>query len=305
MTRTELPIACAVNDRYVLPLAVMLTSLMEHLRLWYRPVLHLFHRGLSADSVAAISRLVETHSMVPDGAIESWIPAHPHFPLEATYPLLLPALLPGSLGRVLFLDADLLVLDDVAPLWESDLDGRALAAAPDCAIPLCSSPRAVKQRDSLGVPDDAVYFNAGVMLIDLDAWRQREVAARALDYLRANAEQADFLHQEALNAVLWNDWLPLAPRWNLLASVAGRRYGPRCDDWTNPGIVHFAGRFKPWHAPVGGPFDAPYREFLGRVRDRVPAARPRWTWQLLSLYDRYLRDYLYGCERALWNRRLL
>lgn len=306
MARATIPIACAINSDYVLPLLVMLTSLQEHLRPSYQPVLYLVHRGVSEDLMAAISRLVETHSIVPSPETVAAIPSHVHFPPEAAYPLLLPELLPVTLDRILFLDADLLVLDDLARLWETSTGERMLAAAPDAAIPLCSSPRGVKKRGELGIPEDAVYFNCGVMLMRLAEWRKRKITRLANGYLQNVGREVDFLHQEALNAILWDDWHPLEGRWNLLASLAGRPYAQSgSGNWKNPGIVHFAGRFKPWRMSVGGPFDRQYSVFLSRATQWVPAVKPSLRTKLLSLYDRHLRNSLYSFERVLWNRGLI
>lgn len=304
--QSPLPIACGVTDAYVLPLLVMLTSLKAHLRPTLEPVLYLLHRGLGADDLAAISATVETRPLLLPASSVPPVLEGRTLPPEAASPLLLPDVLPANVPRVLFLDADVLVLDDVGVLWEEQLGPRALAAAPDGAIPRCGSPRAVKDRHALGVPDNARYFNAGVLLMDLDAWRQRSIAPRALEYLERVGNRADFVHQEALNAVAWNDWLPLQARWNLLASVAGRRfdsYGP--DARGRPGIVHFAGRVKPWRVPVGGHFDEAYQAVLARVTPPAVRRRPTRLELLVSFYDRRCRDFLYPCERFLWNRRIV
>jgi lipopolysaccharide biosynthesis glycosyltransferase len=263
------------------------------------------HQGVSEGLLASISRLVETHPIVPRPERVAAIPRHPHFPREAAYSLLLPDHLPATLDRILFLDADLLVLDDLAQLWEISIGDRVLGAAPDAAIPFCRSPRGVKRQGEWGISDDAVYFNCGVMLIQLSGWREREVTRRAYGYLQKVGRQVDFLHQEALNAILWDDWLPLESRWNLLGSLAGRPYEPSgSGGWRTPGIVHFAGRFKPWRARIGGPFDEQYRASLSQAVG-ASAVKPTLMDKLLSVYDRRLRNSLYGCERALWNRRLL
>jgi len=289
---------CAINSEYTLPLLVMLASLQENLRSCCRPVLYLLHQSLSRDQLRTISRLIETHPIVPGAASVAAIPRHSYFPPEAAYPLLLAEWLPETLERVLFLDADLLVLDDAAKLWETETGERVLAAVPDAAIPLCSAPRGVKDLGELAIPAHAPYFNAGVMLIRLAAWRKRNITKRAYDYLRKVGDRVDFLHQEALNAVLWADWLPLDGRWNLLATLAGRPHDqPNSEHWKNPGIVHFAGRMKP--------FDARYQLYLSRVAQWVPAVNPTLRDKILSFYDRHCRHYLYGFERALRRRRLL
>ena len=180
---TRFPLATSISDSWLLPLLVTLTSLREHLRTGVEPVLYLLHRGLRAETLAAIGGIVETRPVRFDPAVLE--PARGrHLPPEVLCPLLIADLVADE-RRLLFLDADLLVLDDVATLWETDLQGRALAAVRDTVIPWCRSARGVKNYADRGVSENAPYFNTGMMLMDLDAWRQRDVTARALDYLRS------------------------------------------------------------------------------------------------------------------------
>jgi lipopolysaccharide biosynthesis glycosyltransferase len=306
MSVPTLAIACGINHSYVLPLAVMLESLKQHLRPSFQPILYLIHVGIPQSSLAAISSIIETHSIIPSDAQLSAAPRSPHFPREASFPLLLPDLLPRTVERVLFLDADMLVLEDLANLWETPLDQHVLAAAPDATVPFCSAPRGVKGWQALGIPREAAYFNCGVLMIHLARWRQREVTRRVHQYLETTREPIDFLHQEALNAVLWDDWKPLDSRWNLLASCAGRPYEQTASEaWRQPGIIHFAGRMKPWRAPIGGPFNAPYRKVLEQVLPLIPPEPPGLRERLYSVYDRHFRATFYPVEQYLWRRRLL
>jgi lipopolysaccharide biosynthesis glycosyltransferase len=207
--------------------------------------------------------------------------------------------------RVLFLDADVLVLDDPTCLLEVDLGGRAVGAAVDGAITLCSAPRGVRAWPERGIPAYAPYFNAGVMVVSLREWREREIGARALRYLATTgAGGGGFLHQEALNAVAWDDWHELEPRWNVLASHLGRSYWrtPRPE---RPGIVHFAGRMKPWRGRIAGPYADPYRATLAEVAHLLPRPRHRVRDRALSAYDRRFRGLLFPLERALWRRGLI
>ena len=235
------------------------------------------------------------------------IAAHRHFPPEAAMPLLLGELVPDDVERVLFLDADLLVLDDPTGLLDVDLGGRALAAAVDGAIALCSGPRGVRAWREQGIPAFAPYFNAGVMAISLRDWRERAVGARALRYLSTRGTSGGgFLHQEALNAIAWDDWHEVDPRWNVLASHAGRPYW-RAAAPAHAGIVHFAGRMKPWRGGVAGPHAAPYRAALAEVAPLLPSSADGAPLRdrALGAYDRRLRDRLFPLERALWRRGLI
>jgi len=301
-----LHIATAIDESYLLPLTITLASLKENLGADYRPVLHLLNRNLDPAQLAIISALVETHSIVPSADSIASIPRQSGFVPEVSFPLLLGELLPESVERVLFLDPDLLVVDDIAKIWETDLGDKVIAAAVDQAIPMCSSPRGVKDGLSLRIPEAAPYFNAGVMLIDITRWRALDVSASACAYLEDRNERIDHFHQEALNAVLWQDWLVLDQRWNLIASLAGRQYGPyKSTQYERPGIIHFAGHFKPWRFKVGGPFADVYESFLARFSAGNEARGIGLAGKLLSIYDRHAREYLYPFEQALWNSRLV
>jgi lipopolysaccharide biosynthesis glycosyltransferase len=305
MATQTIAVACSIDDRYALPLAVMLESLAACLSPQLQMRVYLLHRNLSQSARVAISSLVDLHPITLAGPCLDRLPRDHRYPPEAAAPLFLPELLPADIGRVLFLDADMLVLDDIGPLWSHDLAGRSWAAAVDPAIPLCRSPRGVPRSIASGIPADAPYCNAGVMLIDVEAWRQRGVAERALRSIGRIADRVDFLHQEVLNATAWNDWSLLDPRWNLPATVG--RWFDRTPGAAAaaPGIVHFAGRAKPWRMRIAGRFADPYARVLARVVDRLPAQHHTMRDSLMSLYDRMLRDWCYPCERFLWERRLL
>jgi lipopolysaccharide biosynthesis glycosyltransferase len=305
MTPDRIAIACSIDDRYALPLVVMLESLVERLRAPWRATVHLLHRGLSRQSLAAVASVVDLRPIELSGPCLDRLPRDGRLPLEAAAPLLLPELIPPDVPRVLFLDADMLVLDDIGPLWTLDLAGRALAAAVDPAIPLCHSPRGVPRAAARGIPPHTPYFNAGVMLVDLDAWRSRGIADRAFRYVGELGSRVDFLHQQALNATAWDDWTRLDQRWNVPAT-AGRWFDATpAAAVAAPGIVHFAGRMKPWRMRVTGRFAEPYARALSRVAGRLPA-QPRTVQDTLAgFYDRRLRCVCHPCERFLWTRGLL
>jgi lipopolysaccharide biosynthesis glycosyltransferase len=287
-------LATSIDDRYVTPLQVMLASLTQRLAPGTEALLHVAHRGLSPDSQEQISALIETRFVEVSQAGHSLVSTGARLPGEAGFLVLFPELLP-ELDRILFLDADLLVLDDVTPLWSIDLEGKSHAAAVDPAVQLCSAPRGVSDWRELRIPADHPYLNAGVLLIDLDAWRRRGLTERILAYLSRRDHSTDFAHQGALNAVAWDDWLRLPRRWNAFGSLvrgADSRNG-------TPAIVHFSGRMKPWLAPVGGPFEPVYRETMASVGLVRPPAGPRR--RALSLYDRHARSRLYPVERLAWR----
>jgi lipopolysaccharide biosynthesis glycosyltransferase len=296
-------IACSVDEHYALPLAVMLISLADRLSPPHRVQVRILHTDLSPATLDILTSFKDvTAHEIPREEL-SLLPTNKNFPLVAAAPLLLPQLLP-DVGRVLFLDADLLVLADVEALWRHDLAGRALAAATDPAIPQCRSPRGVKQWRARGIPPHTPYFNAGVMLIDLDTWRLRQIAPQALAYLHEEGPATDFYHQQALNGIAWNDCSRLPQRWNTPAS-AGRGFGSaEPSDPDTPGIIHFSGRMKPWRLRTGSRYDAAYAAVLGSLATGL--VRPATThWErFLGIYDTTLRPAMLPLEHLLWKLRI-
>lgn len=298
----RIPVACGIDAKYFVPLLVMLTSLREKLAPAVDLDIYLFHSGLTEADLERVRQLGTLHVIDPPARLIAKLPTTALYPPVAAFPMLLPEL--TDLERVLFIDADVLVLDDVSKLWETPLEGKALGASIDSAVQICDSPRGVKDWRRLGIPPGATYMNCGVMLIDLVRWRTKNVADRVFAYLRESPGPNDFIHQEPLNAVLWDDWLRLSSRWNLLGTQVGRPFNTvEPEAWRDPGMVHFSGRLKPWLMPVNGPFADTYRRYVKQVTGADPGAPQTWTLRAESFYDRHLRDHLHPVEQVLWRRR--
>lgn len=112
-------------------------------------------------------------------------------------------LLPDIVARALYLDCDLLFFDDAAHLWETDMGGRSLAAVPDCGIMIAARRRREKAT-CIGLSPDAPYFNSGVLLFDVAAWRRGDYARRLLSLAKEHA----YPHhdQDVLNDFFRDNW---------------------------------------------------------------------------------------------------
>jgi lipopolysaccharide biosynthesis glycosyltransferase len=117
-------------------------------------------------------------------------------------------------GRVLYLDADLIVRGSLAGLLETDLNGAPIAAVRDPLHPLVSSGEALPGWAELGIPREREYFNSGVMLVDVTACRQAGIGPRALEFIAAHPEHIRLWEQDALNWAVEDHWRRLDRRWN-------------------------------------------------------------------------------------------
>jgi lipopolysaccharide biosynthesis glycosyltransferase len=96
----------------------------------------------------------------------------------------------------------------------------------------------------LGNSHDAPYFNAGVILVNVEAWRREMITERAMEYLTKHP--AHFWDQSALNVVLHGKVLPLDERYNTIANM--RKNWPLLTGpyGSNDRLIHFLDYPKPW-----------------------------------------------------------
>jgi hypothetical protein len=109
----------------------------------------------------------------------------------------------------------------------------------------------------LGLPGEAVYFNSGVLLINLDAWWKNDIAGRIVDWLAANPEKIGLADQDAINACLCGAITPLADCWNLQIGIDSGPLPPaRLGEAV---LLHYDGAHKPWRFRFRGPGAAIFR----------------------------------------------
>ena len=260
-------IVCAADGPYALPLAVMLESLSSHASPAHRIDLYIIDCGLSGAVRRRISQQarpnLHIHWRQPVRMSELGDPLWGHVSGATFERLFIEEYLPDDTVLALWLDCDLLILDDVTKLFVRPAQGQTMLAVRDGFVPCVSSPFGVHGWRELGLERSTPYFNAGVMLIDLDRWRTSAVASRAAEYIQRFGRKVYFNDQEALNAVIGEDWAPLDDRWNLSANpFHARRQRAGVD---SPAIIHFAGRVKPWAVPDLGARQDTYFRYLDQT----------------------------------------
>ena len=173
-------------------------------------------------------------------------------------------------NRVLYIDCDTLVNGSFSELFEIDLQGRPFALGVDC-VPY-------SYRKVINLPSPNPYYNSGVMLIDLEAWRSRRCTERFLDELRSPAGPNPLGDQDIFCRAFRGEIALLPPKWNFishfflfsysgLARVVG---GTDClvfskeqydDARRDPRVFHFLGHTlgRPWYTSSRHPMREAYR----------------------------------------------
>jgi lipopolysaccharide biosynthesis glycosyltransferase len=230
---------------------------------------------------------------VDDSALSD-LPAVGRFGPTVWYRACLPGLLPGE-ARVLYVDADTLIVDDLAGLWANDLGGSALGAVRNVVHPDLRG-----RATEVGVSSMGGYFNSGVLLFDLEQVRADGLLERAVEAARRAGERFSWPDQDALNVAFTGRWSAVHPRWNCMNSL--RLWRPWAEEvfgrdaveeaLTSPAIVHFEGPTlnKPWHYLSWHPLTERYRATL----DRTP-------WRGTPLDGRSLTNRIISKLPARWR----
>lgn len=270
MQGDALDVLVSFDRNYIGPFRTMLASLVannpgERVRVW------LLHRAIPAADLAALDtfcagRGASLHPVAVDGSLFTGAPVSRRYPQEMYYRLLAPCMLPNGLERVLYLDPDILVINPLRPLWETDLDGCAFAAASHTAV----AEAAANVVNQVRLDTDHEYYNSGVLLVDLVQARAVVRPADVFDCVRTSLPPELILpDQDVFNRLYGIYTMPVSDTlWNYDA----RRYsaylaksGGLCQmSWVmeNTAVLHFCGKRKPWLSSASGKFAALYRHYM-------------------------------------------
>lgn len=219
-----------------------------------------------------------------------------------------------SVHRILYLDCDTLVVDDLQALYDKDLSGNIAGAVKDAVSSV--------HKMRVGYTPGESMFNSGMMLINVDLWRSRHIERRLADILFMTGGRIPYADQGALNIVLRGSVKFLHPRYNVMSYFYDlsyrelmicrkpRRYYSRkavSGAVSHPCVLHFITIFtsvRPWYrnsdAVMKYYFLSWYRKAQRIINDKSPDRlyRPSgYRKVLMKLYHVLPRSFvirLYG-----------
>jgi lipopolysaccharide biosynthesis glycosyltransferase len=213
---------------------------------------------LSEPSARRLRRVAKRHGV--DLTIRDLADLAAPFPKVGRYPPLAwtrtvaAEILPAGTPRAVYLDADVIVRSEIAPLANCDLGSAGVAAVADPEMPTHGH-RGEDYTRAVGSSPRSPYFNSGVLVIDLHVWDAIGVKDRVLELLRKRIVPIDYIDQDVLNAVFTDRWCGLPATWNT----------PADDSAIDPSIVQFPSGIKPWDAMATGRFVEEYRRLAGAL----------------------------------------
>jgi lipopolysaccharide biosynthesis glycosyltransferase len=174
-------------------------------------------------------RWLSSKSFLPDGL--NLPDDRSLFPITIYMNLYLAYSLPQEIKKILYLDVDLIVQDDISNLYNIDLGENIIAAALDRYKNFGHSWGGVRNYKVLGFSPELPYLNTGVMLIDTEKWRAHDITAKTIYAINTYKKYSHLADQYGLNVVFGKlPWFILPQKWNHVSfEIPTER----------PSIIHF------------------------------------------------------------------
>lgn len=240
-------ILISCDDNYLMPQKVALHSFFESNPSSCPHVVYMLRSNLSEGAEGELRSLVESFgsryvSVAVDPKTFEGAGTKSYISIETYYRLLAAYYLPPEVDRVLWLDSDILVRKSLDDLYGMDFEGNWAIA---CSYGPKMLPLIRKNAVAIALSDPDKYFNAGVMLYDLEACRGADLASIQAEYLSKDRKLM-FPGQDLVNNVFDGHVKIVDYRhWNSMIHCVADKVDLEYSK-ANAAIVHFPGRAKPW-----------------------------------------------------------
>lgn len=169
------------------------------------------------------------------------------------YRLFLTEVLPENVHKIIYLDVDMIVRKSLQPLWDIDMAGYAIAGVPDM------DEYEHVQSKRLPYPMETGYLNAGMLIINIDYWREHDMFPIFMEFIKDKKSILLANDQDTLNCLFFDKKKRLSAKWNfqngflyhhkkflntLKTDIESVK--------TNPAIIHYTG-IKPWAINCNNP----------------------------------------------------
>ena len=242
-------IAFCSNDTYIPYVVVAIKSILEN----HDSTKISIHVLSDFISVNKQNLLKETFHSYPNACLEIHIVDDSSlkglkdtWSIYTWYRVLLPNILPTNIHRILYLDADVIVKDNLQELFLLNMENKAIAGTIDIET------FNIKTFERCGNEQEKRYICAGVMLMNLDFWRKHNLTEQIIEWGRINNDRIKFPDQDTINYLCRNDKVILPLRYGIQSAFFTNDQFYQeplakelSDSINKPAIIHYAG-CAPW-----------------------------------------------------------
>jgi lipopolysaccharide biosynthesis glycosyltransferase len=250
--REVLNVVFTIDESFVQHFSVALVSILENNKDLETAVyvIHNIKNTIELDGLISFIRKVYNVNLnailLDDSVFDKYKITH-HFSKAIYFRLLLTDILPDQIDRILYLDSDVLVTGSLKELIKLDFNNNYLFAAEDGELDN------IQRLNDIGIPLKR-YFNSGVMLINLKAWRSDHVSNKLIYIANEYMDRIKWWDQDILNICFLNKWSMLQPKYNAMHLTEKLEQTPI--------IVHYNSPTKPWQYLNYHPYKYLYWKYI-------------------------------------------
>ncbi len=251
----NLNIVFTIDENYIQHFTVTLVSILENnkdIRITAYIILNVKDFSILEKVKSFFQNTYNTELIyitIDDSKFSNYKISH-HLSIVVYFRLLLSELLPNTIDRVLFLDADTLVTGSLLEFVDIKFGDNYIAAIRDSAEDWGNNIQSLK---AIGIPIDD-YFNAGVMLVNLKLWRLESISTKLIDTANEYMDRISWWDQDILNIYFLNRWYHFDSKYNAL------KLSEKCEKL--PVIIHYNTHTKPWHYLNYHPYKYLYWQYI-------------------------------------------
>lgn len=276
--QNKIPIFFAVDDEYTPFLAVALESLIDNSSRENYYLIKVLYTNITEENQKKIKKYERENVNIEFVDLNYYINkvkdklyTRDYYSKTTYFRLFIPELYP-QYDKVLYLDSDIVILSDIADLYNIDMGDNLVAAAPDDVIQTIEVFQEYAEK-VVGVADYRNYFNAGILVMNLDELRKFNFQEKFL-YLLETVKFSVAQDQDYLNRLCKGRTKLISNTWDKMP-IGGDTI-PR----EELNLIHFNLTFKPWHFE-----DILYKEYFW-----LYAEKTEYIDQILEIKENYTEE---------------
>ncbi len=207
----------------------------------------------------------------------------------------------SNLNKVLFIDSDTLITNSIDKLFNFEFKGKVAAGVVDIGVYRKNG----HYEDSDILKSTSFYFNAGILLIDFNLWREKDLDSRYLELIsRSTNRKWKNQEQSILNVLLSGLVLPIGIEYNFYSifhlfhfKTLVKKFGldkfiiEKEFDFAkeNPAIIHFVAPyyFRPWYKNCVSPYRELYESNVikAKIDFDMKQPKPKTLKKVYGIFD--------------------